>query len=98
DTVLMIFARAARSLKRAPSFTLTVVATLALGIGLATAVFTVANALLFRTLRVRDADAQQRRVRRLRGRVAGERHSGPRPRSIPPCARLGQLFRRTRGA
>jgi len=50
----MIFARAARSLKRAPSFTLTVVATLALGIGLATAVFTVANALLFRKLPVRD--------------------------------------------
>jgi predicted permease len=45
-----------RSLRRAPAFALTAVLTLALGIGLATAVFTVAEALLLRRLPVRDQD------------------------------------------
>src|SRR6266480_221499 len=41
-----------RSLRRTPGFALTAILTLALGIGLATAVFTVADALLLRLLRV----------------------------------------------
>jgi putative ABC transport system permease protein len=41
-----------RSLRRAPGFALTAVATLAVGIGLSTAVFTVADALLLRPLPV----------------------------------------------
>ena len=45
-----------RSLRRTPGFALTVILTLALGIGLATAVFTVAEALLLRRLPVRDQD------------------------------------------
>lgn len=45
-----------RSLRRTPGFALTVILTLALGIGLATAVFTVADALLLRQLPVRDQD------------------------------------------
>src|SRR6266545_4850529 len=45
-----------RSLRRTPGFALTAVLTLALGIGLATAVFTVADALLLRRLPVRDQD------------------------------------------
>lgn len=45
-----------RSLRRTPGFTLTAALTLALGIGLATAVFTVADALLIRRLPVRDQD------------------------------------------
>jgi putative ABC transport system permease protein len=45
---------AARTLARSPSFTIAAVATLALGIGLSTAVFTIANTLLLRRLPVRD--------------------------------------------
>ena len=45
---------AARGLRRTPGFTLTAVITLALGIGLSTAVFTVANAMLLRELPVQD--------------------------------------------
>ena len=45
-----------RSLRRTPGLTTTIVLTLALGIGLATAVFTFADALLVRPLPVRDED------------------------------------------
>ena len=44
------FAIAARSLMRAPGFALTAILTLGLGIGLSTAVFTVADAILIRRL------------------------------------------------
>ncbi len=47
---------ALRSLRRTPGFTLTAILTLALGIGLATAVFTVADTLLLRRLPIRDQD------------------------------------------
>jgi predicted permease len=47
---------AARGFLRAPGFALTAILTLALGIGLSTAVFTVADALLLRRLPVRDQD------------------------------------------
>ena len=45
-----------RSLRRTPGFALTAILTLALGIGLATAVFTVADALLLRRLPVQEQD------------------------------------------
>ena len=45
-----------KAVTRAPAFAVTVALTLALGIGLSTAVFTVANALLLRPLAVRDQD------------------------------------------
>lgn len=47
---------ALRTMRRAPGFTLTAVATLALVIGANTAVFTLANALLFKPLPFPDAD------------------------------------------
>ncbi len=47
---------ALRSLRRTPGFTLIAILTLALGIGLATAVFTVADTLLLRRLPIRDQD------------------------------------------
>lgn len=45
-----------RSLRRTPGFAVTAILTLALGIGLSTAVFTVADALLLRRLAVLDQD------------------------------------------
>ena len=47
---------AVRSLRRTPGFAVTAMLTLALGIGLSTAVFTVADAFLIRPLPVRDQD------------------------------------------
>ena len=53
-TLLLNVRLGLRGLARTPGFTLTAVLTLALGIGIATAVFTVADALLLRDLPVRD--------------------------------------------
>src|SRR5882724_7891369 len=47
---------AARALRRNPGFTVVVMATFALGIGMNSAVFSVANAVLFRPVPYRDAD------------------------------------------
>src|SRR6266571_4578174 len=56
DRLLQNIRLGTRSLSRTPGFALAAILTLALGIGLATAVFTVADALLLRRLPVRDQD------------------------------------------
>jgi len=56
ETLVQYVRLAVRSLIRAPGFAVTATITLALGIGLSTAVFTVADALLLRQLPVGDQD------------------------------------------
>lgn len=56
DTLLQNVRLGFRGLARTPAFALTAILTLALGIGIATAVFTVADALLLRQLPVHDQD------------------------------------------
>src|SRR5688572_12145434 len=55
-TVFRSVRHAVRVLVRAPGFSLTAIATLALGIGAATAMFTIVNSVLLRPLPFRDAD------------------------------------------
>jgi len=55
-TIIRNVRHALRVLARAPAFSLTAIATLALGIGAATAMFTIVNSVLLRALPFRDAD------------------------------------------
>ena len=52
DTIIQDTRYAARALRRSPAFTLTAIATLAIGIGVNAAVFTVTNAVLFKGFRL----------------------------------------------
>ena len=56
DTLLQDLRHALRSLRRTPAFTAPAVLVLALGIGMATAMFTVFRAVVLRDLPVRDPD------------------------------------------
>ena len=54
ETLIQDIRYAMRGFRRAPAFTLTVVATIALGLGINTAVFTIFNAYVLRPVAVRD--------------------------------------------
>ncbi len=56
DTILRELRQAARVLRRAPGFTITAIITLALGLGGATAIYTMLDAVVLRPLPYRDAD------------------------------------------
>jgi putative ABC transport system permease protein len=56
NSILQATLQALRSLRRSPAFTLTVIATLGIGIGLNAAIFTVVDCVLLRPLGYRDAD------------------------------------------
>src|SRR5688500_1858648 len=56
STIFRNVRHAVRVLARAPGFSLTAIATLALGIGAATAMFTIVNSVLLRPLPFGDAD------------------------------------------
>lgn len=56
ETTLQDVRFAARSLRRNPGYAASAVAVLGLGIGATTAIFSAANAFLFRPLPFRDAD------------------------------------------
>ena len=60
ESVWQDAAYALRNARRQPSFTLAVVATMTLGIGANTAIFSVVNAVLLRPLHVPDADRLMR--------------------------------------
>jgi putative ABC transport system permease protein len=68
------FRHALRGLRRSPVFTLTVIATLGIGIGLNTAIFAVVDCVLLRPLGYRDAD----RIVSLRSQFIDKNYSIPR--------------------
>jgi hypothetical protein len=68
---------ALRTLRRSPAVAITAVVTLALGIGATTAIFSVANAVLLRTLPYPDADRLMLVWGELRARDVKDFPSGP---------------------
>ncbi len=84
DLLLQDLHRAARALVRTPAFTLAVIATLALGIGANTAVFSVVNAALLRALPFPESG----RVYAVWETKNGQQTNGPsRRRTSSTCAR-----------
>jgi putative ABC transport system permease protein len=88
DSVLRDVRYAIRSLRRTPGFTLTVVLTLALGIGANSAVFSAVNAVLLQPLAFPDAD----RLVQLRERVDGTTESNIAPVRLADWRALNTTF------
>src|SRR5918992_2200486 len=89
ETLLKDFRFAARSLRKQPAFTVTVIATFALAIGASTAIFSVVEATLLRPLPFRDTS----RLAFLRG-VAGPQRAvrGGSPIEVKDWGRLNRTF------
>lgn len=88
DATLRNLRHAARGLSRAPGFALTVVATLALGIGANTAVFSALDAVLLRPLPFPDAD----RLVRLAQKQAASSESAIAPLRLADWDRMNGSF------
>src|SRR5262245_29347433 len=85
---------ALRALRRTPGFTIVAVATLALGIGANTAIFTVVHSVLLEPLAFHDADRLVRIFENLPG--SENRDGRPRRRGMFPRAELGEVRERSR--
>ena len=93
DTLIRDVRHAARSLKRTPGFTIAVLALLALGIGMSTAMFTVFKTVLVDRLPI----AGQDRVIIMHPLDRSGRHLDVPGTYLPEIARLGTIFRGVTG-
>ena len=80
---------AMRGLRATPGFTLVAILSLALGIGANTAIFSLANALVFKTLPVRDPGSSWRWRRRRMASTTSRTRSGSRSATGPISSREG---------
>jgi hypothetical protein len=92
DPLLRDLRFAVRAVRRDPGFALVAAVTVALGVGATTAVFTIANAFLFRPLPVPEAD----RLHTIQERRSGATSSGAEGSRVP-YDRYGSYEERTRG-
>ena len=93
DTLIRDVRHAVRSLKRTPGFTIAVLALLALGIGMSTAMFTVFKTVLVDRLPI----AGQDRVIIMHPLDRSGRHLDVPGTYLPEIARLGTIFRGVTG-
>ena len=95
DTILRDIRYAVRQLKRNPTFTLVAVFTLALGIGANTAMFSVVNGVLLRSLRFEDSDRLVR-IFQLNS-ISGEKSSQVSYPTLDDLRRMSHSFAQVAG-